>query len=131
MLPYFPHQGEILVCGFDDAAAGAEMVKRRPAIVASTHTSHARRLCTVIPLSTTAPTPPRAWHHALPHLRVTGWQASGTMWAKCDMLAKVSFERLTKPYIRTRTGRQFVTHKLDAADLAAILACMKAYFGML
>ena len=129
-LPYFPHQGEILICDFDDAAPGAEMVKRRPVIVVSRHETHHRRLCTVVPLSTTSPTPQRNWHHPLPHLQVTGWQANGPMWAKCDMLVTVSFERLNKPYVKTRSGRQHVTHKLDAADMSAVLSCLRAYFGI-
>ena len=129
-LPYYPHQGEIIVCDFEDCAPGAEMIKRRPVIVVSRHESHSRRLCTVVPLSTTAPVPPRSWHHALPHVAVTGWQAGGVMWAKCDMLATVSFERLNKPYIKTRHGRNYVTHKLDAEDLAAVLAGIRAYLGL-
>ena len=52
------------------------------------------------------------------------------MWAKCDMLATVSFDRLNKPYIKTRSGRNYVTHKLDATDIAAVFACLRAYFGI-
>ena len=129
-LPYFPNQGEILICDFDDTAPGAEMVKRRPEIVVSRHETHHRRLCTVVPLSTTTPAPQRSWHHPLPHLKVTGWQANAPMWAKCDMLVTVSFDRLNKPYQKTRSGRNHVTHKLDTADMAAVLACLRAYFGV-
>lgn len=129
-LPYFPHQGEILICDFDDLARGAEMVKCRPVIVVSRHESHGRRLCTVVPLSTTAPNPPHAWHHPLPHLKVTGFQANGPIWAKCDMLATVSFIRLNKPYIRTRSGRNFVTHKLAEDDLSAVLQGIRSYLGL-
>lgn len=52
------------------------------------------------------------------------------MWAKCDMLATVSFERLNKPYLKTRSGRNHVTHKLDATDMTAVLVCLRAYFGV-
>ena len=106
------------------------MVKRRPVIVVSRHETHARRLCTVIPLSTTSPTPKRNWHHPLPHLKVTGWQANAPTWAKCDMLVTVSFERLNKPYTKTRSGRNYVTLKLDQTDIAAVLTCLRAYFGI-
>lgn len=129
-LPYHPRQGEILVCDFDDSAIGAEMVKRRPAVVVSRKDAHSGSLCTVVPLSTTAPKLPQAWHHPLPHVRVTGWQANGVMWAKCDMLATVSFDRLNKPYVRTRTGRNYITHALDPADLAAVLAGIRSYLGL-
>ena len=129
-LPYHPHQGEILVCDFDDLAPGAEMVKRRPVVIVSRHETHNRRLCTVVPLSTTAPDPIRSWHHPMPHLKLTGWVANGAIWAKCDMLSTVSFERLNKTYTRTRHGRNYITHKLDSEDLKAILAGIRAYLGL-
>lgn len=105
------------------------MIKRRPVIVVSRHETHNRRLCTVVPLSTTAPDPVAAWHHLLAHIKIAGWQASGPMWAKCDMLATVSFERLNKPYVKTRHGRNFITYKLDAGDLAAVTAGIRAYLA--
>lgn len=129
-LPYSPHQGEILICDFDDAAVGAEMIKRRPAIVISRKATHWRGLCTVVPISTTQPVPPERWHYPLPHLKILGWQANGLMWAKGDMLATVSMERLNKPYKKTRHGRQFVTHQLDEDDLIAVVGCVRSYLGI-
>lgn len=129
-LPYYPHPGEILVCDFDDTSLGAEMVKRRPVVVVSSHESHSRKLCTVVPLSTTEPAPCRSWHHCMPHLAVTGWVANGSIWAKCDMVCTVSFERLNKPYRKTRGGRQYITHKLSAQDMVALRACLRAYLGL-
>lgn len=129
-LLHHPNPGEILTCSFDDVAVGAEMVKRRPAIVVSRRETHSRGLCTVVPLSTTAPLPPRAWHHPMPHLRVIGWQAAGDIWAKCDVLCTVSTERLRKPYTKTRHGRNHVTQSLDPTDLAAVLACIRAYLAL-
>ena len=129
-LPYHPHQGEILICDFDDAALGVEMVKRRPVIVVSRHETHNRRLCAVVPISTTAPFPVHSWHHQIAHVKIVGWEPNGVQWAKCDMLATVSFERLNKPYKRTRSGRNYVTHKLDPADLAAVLAGIRAFLGL-
>lgn len=129
-LPYHPHPGEVLICDFDQTSIGAEMVKRRPVIVVSRRDSHGRGLATVVPISTTAPVPVQAWHHPLQLLVVTGWQAKAAMWAKCDMVATVSFERLNKAYVRTRHGRQYVTHHLSAEDLAAVRACLRAYLGL-
>lgn len=106
------------------------MVKRRPVVVISRHETHGRNLCTVVPLSTTAPAPPRSWHHPLPHLAVIGWNAKAPIWAKCDMICTVSTERLRKPYTKTRHGRNHVTQALDPADLAAVLACVRAYLGI-
>lgn len=129
-LPYHPKRGEILTCSFDDVAVGAEMIKRRPVIVISRKDTHSRGLCTIVPLSTTAPSVPHAWHHCMPHLRVTGWIAAKPMWAKADMICTISLDRLSKPYIKTRHGRNHVTQTLDQTDLDAVLAGVKAYLGL-
>jgi uncharacterized protein YifN (PemK superfamily) len=124
-LPYLPKQGEVLICDFDDSAIGAEMIKRRPVVVVSRHDAHRSKLCSVVPLSTTAPNPSLKWHHHMPHLRVTGWSADAGVWAKCDVITTVSLERLNKPYIKRRTGRQYIEHQLQNQDLLAVLDCIK------
>ena len=129
-LPYFPTRGEVLICDFDTGFQPPEMVKKRPVVVLSKKESHARRLCTVVPFSTTAPDPIQAWHHPLPNVQVPGMKASAPIWAKCDMLATVSFDRLNKPYVRTRSGRSYRTLFLGDPDLAAIEACVRAYLGL-
>ncbi|SEA18885.1 type II toxin-antitoxin system PemK/MazF family toxin [Paraburkholderia sartisoli] len=130
-LPYFPSRGEILVCDFNTGFREPEMIKKRPVIVVSQKSSHSRRLCTVVPLSTTSPAPVKAWHHALPHVVVPGWKTEATMWAKCDMLSTVGFERLNKPYIKSRnSGRRYVEVILGNGDLTAIDACMRAYLSL-
>ena len=129
-LHHHPHRGEILTCAYDDIAIGAEMIKPRPVIVVSRHENQGSGLCTVVPLSTTAPTHKMPWHHQMPHLKVAGWTASGAIWAKCDMLSTVSLQRLRKPYTKTRHGRAYVTHVLDADDLAAVMAGVRAYLSI-
>ena len=129
-LPYFPHRGEVLVCDFDTGFKPPEMVKRRPVVVVSTKASHGRRLCTVAPISTTQPVPAQRWHHPLPHVSVPGFRAENIMWVKCDMLATVSFERLNKPYVKTRSGRQFRELLLSDADMLAIDLALRAYLGL-
>jgi uncharacterized protein YifN (PemK superfamily) len=129
-LPYLPESGEVLICAFDDVAQGAEMIKRRPVVVVSTKSSHHRRLCTVVPISTTAPIPPRLWHHQLSGLNITGWKASAAMWAKCDMLATVAFDRLNAPYLKSRHGRRYTMQQVSAADLDAIQTCLTNYLNL-
>ncbi len=130
-LPYLPRPGEVLICAFDDVAPGAEMIKRRPVVVVSSYRSHSRRLCTVVPLSTTAPEPALAWHHALPSLSIAGWKAAGTIWAKSDMLATVAFDRLNAPYLKSRHGgRRYTTTVLPAPDLEAIRRGIRAYLDL-
>lgn len=106
------------------------MIKRRPVVVVSRHETHNRKLCTVVPISTTPPHPVHAWHHRMPHLRISGWTATDVMWAKCDMLATVSFDRLNKPYVRTRHGRSYVSLSLDAGDLASVTSGIRSYLGL-
>lgn len=67
----------------------------------------------------------------MPHLAVAGWDANAGVWAKCDMLATVSFERLNQPYTKTRHhGRNYIKHSLTEDDLAAVLAGIRAYLGL-
>lgn len=128
-LPYYPHRGEVLICDFDGFQE-PEMVKRRPVVVVSPKSSHHRKLCTVVPFSTTAPYPVQSWHYPLPHVQVPGLQATAPMWAKCDMLATVAFGRLNKPYVKTRQGRAYRELLLAEADMQAIQACIRAYLGL-
>lgn len=130
-LPYFPKRGEVLVCDLDTGFQPPEMVKKRPVVVVSTKQSHGRKLCTVVPFSTTETVPPSAWHHPLPHVIIPGWKASGPIWAKCDLLVTVGFARLNKPYVKTRShGRSYVEVVLAPQDMAAIDACLRAYLSL-
>lgn len=84
-----------------------EMVKTRPVVVVSSKESHARGVCTVVPLSTTQPHPAESWHCEIRRFPVPGFQTPEMMWAKCDMVSTVGFVRLHQPYIRSRSGRIF------------------------
>src|SRR5262245_26638142 len=94
-LKFHPKTGTIVVCNFDTGFRPPEMFKRRPSVVVSPQTSSRGQLCTIVPLSTTPPTPVRAYHRELiicpplPH----PWNKR-EMWAKCDMVFSASFERL-------------------------------------
>lgn len=131
---YAVSPGTLLLC---DYARGGfvppEMVKRRPAIVVSPRLPHRDGLCAVVPLSTTAPT------HDVPYIvEMTLEPAlpspfdSPVMWAKCDMVATVSFERLDL----FRSGRdqqgkrKYLTRKLDAETLERIMNGVRAGLGI-
>lgn len=129
-LPYFPSRGEVLICDFSTGFQPPEMVKKRPVVVVSCKVSHSRRLCTVVPFSTTEPKPVMSWHHPLPHVKVPGLVANAPIWAKCDMLATVSFDRLNKPYFKTRHGRKFQELVLDPVDMQALENCIRAYLSL-
>ena len=129
-LPYFPRRGEVLICDFDSGFRPPEMVKKRPVVVISSKESHHRRVCTVIPFSTTLPNPPERWHHPLPHVKVPGMQAQAPMWAKCDMVVTVSFKRLNKPYIKSRNGRVYRELVLGDADMGLMNSCLRTYLSI-
>ena len=71
------------------------MVKVRPAIVISPRLPHRDGLCTVVPLSGTAPRRDVPYVVRLEFDEPLPNPFTYTIvWAKCDMLATVSFERL-------------------------------------
>ena len=89
-IQYAPKNGTILLCDF--TGIDPEMQKRRPVVLVS---SVSRGLCLVVPLSTTPPKNIMPWHYLfrLPEA-LPGNYTEATCWAKCDMVAAVSFVRL-------------------------------------
>lgn len=82
----------ILMCDFAGYKL-PEIIKKRPVVVISPN--HMRRpgLVTVVPFSTTPPERAEAWHiEMLNHLRRDG----SMVWAKCDCVATVCYERLDR-----------------------------------
>jgi mRNA interferase MazF len=116
--------GTILICDYDRGGfQPPEMVKRRPAIVISPRLPFRDRLCAVVPISGDANANPTDYEvrlefkPPLPHPFVYE-----VAWAKCDMLATVSFERLDFFHTaRDQYGRRKYLHpKLPAEDLARV-----------
>lgn len=128
---FYPKLGHVLICDFATDFVPPEMVKRRPVVVISKPETHDRRLCTVVPLSTTAPSPIKPWHHLLKTNPLPDSFAYKEVWAKCDMLYTVSFSRLDKLHRKTRNGREYLAPRLDADDLNSILHGVRAYLGLL
>jgi hypothetical protein len=78
-------------------------------------------LVTVVPLSTTVPNPVEAHHYRLKQNPIPGAPAT-EVWAKCDMLAVVSIERLD--LVRTARGpdgkRRYLTLQIGHDQFDAI-----------
>jgi uncharacterized protein YifN (PemK superfamily) len=123
-LAFHPSPGAIVICRYGTGSGyqPPEMCKTRPAVVISPR-RRSGQIVTVVPLSETRPAPLDPWHHELS--RVAYPPARGPMWAKCDLVAAVSFARLD----RVRFGGQFHTYQMPPADLAAILAGVRAALG--
>lgn len=105
---FHPKAGMILICDFRGYRV-PEIVKVRPVVVISPNHLVRSGLVTVVPLSTTAPKPILAYHVSLGENAVPG-QRDIEVWAKCDLLATVSFGRLDR--IRL-PGRKYVVGRVS------------------
>lgn len=119
---FHPNPGTLLICDFDTGFRPPEMVKKRPVVVISPRFRRKRALYTVVPLSTTVPDPVEAFHHRMDARSLPGGLATRETWAKCDMIATVSLERLDRVLIgRDPAGKRiYVADPVAADDLAAI-----------
>jgi uncharacterized protein YifN (PemK superfamily) len=128
-LYYLPKQGDVLVCDFTRGFVPPEMVKVRKVVVISHRARHRRRLCTVVPISSTSPENEFDWHHLL---RVNPLITDGAqqLWVKCDMIYTVSFDRLDKAHRKTRGGREYFVPRLCPNDLEAVINGVKSYLPL-
>jgi uncharacterized protein YifN (PemK superfamily) len=124
---FYPAAGHVLLCDFSRGFVAPEMLKVRPVVVISRKETHGRKLCTVVPLSTTAPQVVMDWHHPLACDPCPLFSNGSQVWAKCDMLYTVSFERLDKFHRKTRKGREYYVPSISLDDLAAIVDAVKSY----
>jgi uncharacterized protein YifN (PemK superfamily) len=125
---FFPNTGHVLLCDFSYGFIAPEMLKKRPVIVISRKETHNRKLCTVVPLSTTAPAPPQSWHYPLINDPCPIFSNGAQVWVKCDMIYTVSFQRLDKFHRKTRSGgREYYAPKIEHDELVSILDAVKTY----
>ena len=122
--------GTVVLCDYQGFHP-PEMVKRRPAIVVSPRLAHRDALCTVVPLGRS---PPRVavdyqcqvqFEPALPEPF-----AYSEFWAKADMLATVSLQRLDlfrTP--RDQYGKRKYQPKLTAKDFSNVQQCITKALG--
>lgn len=67
------------------------------------------------------------WHYELSACPLPYEPTETRVWAKCDMITTVSFDRLDKPYQKRRSGRDYLTIKLPDADMEGIRAALLGY----
>jgi mRNA interferase MazF len=127
-----PRPGTILLCDYSAGFREPEMIKRRPVIVVSPKISLRPRLCTVVALSSSAPTPQMSYHCLLeidPPLPET-W--TGDNWVKGDMVNAVGFHRLD--FIRLgkdTTGKRLYRYEtLTPEQLRQVLHCLLCGVGL-
>jgi mRNA interferase MazF len=125
-LQYHPEIGTVVICDFHGFVV-PEMVKRRLAVVVSPRLRNRTGLCTVVPLSTTPPNPIMAYHYKLKFEEtLPAPYNSPIQWVKGDMLATVSFSRLSLPILgKDANGkRKYIVKVIDEFDLRNIRECM-------
>ena len=96
-LQHYPGAWRIMMCDFSTGFIKPEMVKRRPIITISKSRNDGAKLCTVLPISSTAPSIVRDFHYQLPNSEMpkTLQDAHEECWVKIDMIQTVAFSRLT------------------------------------
>ena len=92
----------VLMCDFNGYII-PEIVKKRPVMIISPNHLNRPGLYTVVPLSTTVPNPICDYHYKLKGNPIPG--ESAEVWAKCDLVASVAFERLDRIKIARGTYR--------------------------
>lgn len=126
-LTFHPDRGTILICDFSTGFQPPEMVKVRPVVVISPR-RRIGQLATVVPLSSSRPSPVEPWHFELPPGAYP--PARGPMWAKCDMLATVALARLDRVKVGGRGGPTYQTFQLGPQEMAAVMVGVKAALGL-
>lgn len=129
-LLFQPKPRSIVFCNFAGFVE-PEIVKRRPVVVLAVHKRNSK-LVTVVPLSTTAPDPVEAHHYRLKQNPLPGAQEK-VVWAKCDMVAVVSIERLD--LVHTGRGpdgkRQYLRLQIGQDQFDAIRQGVASALGLL
>lgn len=105
-----------------------EMTKTRPVVIVNRRIHNRPGLVNVVPVSMTAPRTVEPWHVRVPRSAMPiGWrERGGERWAKCDMVATVSVERLMAS---TRRFDVPVAH-VDAEKLSEIRSALGYLFEL-
>lgn len=133
MIREHPQTGVVLMCDFNAGFKSPEMVKRRPVVVISPRIKSRVGLCTVVALSTKAPTPVMPYHCQInlrPELPAP-FDSDG-VWVKGDMVNVVGFHRLDLFRLgRDENGkRDYLLEPLSADNIKEIRACVLRALGL-
>ena len=119
MLTFQPKPGTLLMCDFTGLKA-PEMIKTRPVVVISPRRRSSPRICTIVPLSTTAPNPVEPFHHRMNPQSLPVSFRKQDSWAKCDMLYTMALDRLDRVKLRIGGRRAYRAPQVLVEDLDAI-----------
>lgn len=133
-LKFPPTPGLIVICDYDTGFKPAEMIKGRLGVVVSPRLPHKDKLCTIVPPSITASK--SGIHYQcrieLPIDPPAPYQGR-IKWAKADMMATVSYQRLSLPYTSRdpNTGkRKYLQIRVVADDMVKVRKAMLFALGL-
>jgi mRNA interferase MazF len=132
-LQYHPKRGTVILVRFDGAFRVPEMVKPRPCVVISPKMKSRQDLCTVVPLSTTAPAEIAPYHTEIDlEFDLPAPWTSRRCWVKGDMIYSVGFYRadLFRVGRRSEGRRDYLTETLSDVTFAKVQACVLAGLGI-
>lgn len=121
-LLFHPKAGDVLICDFRGYIV-PEIVKRRPVVIVGRKSFQRPGLVTVVPLSSTKPTPELPYHYKFTTSPVPNAPPGMVCWAKCDLSATVALERLDR--FRMERGR-YETGRVTVDELRELrrMACL-------
>ncbi|WP_458183732.1 type II toxin-antitoxin system PemK/MazF family toxin [Bradyrhizobium sp. 14AA] len=127
-----PVPGTIVRVDLNEGFREPEMRKRRPCIVLSPPLAGRDFMCTIVPLSTTAPRRPRDYHLKLtldPPLPEPF--ENPEMWVKGDIVLTVAFHRLRLLFSGWNSGqRVYDVRILDDGTLEKVRDCVRNGLGL-
>ena len=126
-LKYHPKQGTLVLARFEPGFREPEMVKTRLAVIVSKDMQARHGLCTVVPLSLTAPPRPMRYHAQInPGFAIPEPWGNQPRWVKGDMVLAVGFHRLDLLLLgRDRSGRRiYQTETLSRDDFRTVQTCL-------
>ncbi len=124
-ITFHPKAGMVLACDFRGYIA-PEIVKTRQVVVISPNHLLRPGLCTVVPLSTTAPNTICDYHYRIIGNPVPG-DTTPEIWAKCDLVAAVSYDRLDR--IKLSRGN-YIVGNLSMNQVRAIRLAVARSLGL-
>jgi uncharacterized protein YifN (PemK superfamily) len=125
-IQFIPDPGTVLICDYTTGFVPPEMVKPRRVVVISPKFLNNRGICTVVPLSTSAPDPELPIHVRFEAGSYAFLSRDVACWAKCDLQAAVALKRLD----RLRLGSHFHAPRISREDLQRIREAVLYMIGM-
>jgi len=127
-----PAPGTVIRVDLSEGFRPPEMIKRKPAIIISPPLPGRERLCSIVPLSTTAPRIVAPHHLRLvfdPPLPTP--YDSAVMWLKGDIVLTVAFHRLRLLFDRWESGQRVYDVRVLGPDvLEEVRRCVRAGLGL-